>query len=293
MLQRTDPGTYIFRDELAGHIAMGLGGRAVETPRPPRIIVDEVKFDAPTVIPGELQSELTELIKKTRTRALPGWSEELEEVVVRGALQDQGYFRVEAHGEVQITKNGSDFQHVSITLHVEHGIQYRLGELSFRPVQPGEKLVFPPEELRELIPLAEGDLFNVQKIKEGLDALKKHYGANGYIDFVAAPGTEPDDANQRVDLIMQLDQQKQFRTGKVKVLSADPGMQTLLESAIKPGDVYNSEAIEKFFEENRDVLPPDSSPDDIQLENRNVKTSVVDLAFNLLTCEEFRATFDP
>ena len=269
----------------------GVGTRP-ETPRPPRIVVDEVKFEGST-LPTEIHVQLTQLMKEIRQRAWAGWIDEVGEIVVRGALLDQGYFRIEEKAEADVLSSDAEFQHVAITLHIDLGLQYGLGEVSFRSANATEVLAFPREELRKAIPLSDGELFSTQKIREGLDNLRKLYGSKGYIDFVATPIVEADDATQRISLIMELDQQKQFRIGKVKVISLEPNLKPLLESQFKSGEIFNSNVLDSFFELNKSVLPPNASPEDMEVEHRDVRAGVVDLRFNLLTCSQFRSTLDP
>lgn len=264
----------------------------IETPRPPRIIVDDVTFDGPP-LPGEIQTQITQLVKQIRKRAWPGWIEEVGEVVVRGTLQDEGYYHVEEKTEAQVISSDPAFQHVSITLHIDLGLEYRLGSVAFRSADPTQSLVFPADELRKLVPLSEGELFSGEKIREGLDNLRKLYGSKGYYDFTATPLIQADDAKQRISLVMELDEQKQFRIGKVKVISLDPKIQPILDSEFKPGDIFNSQAIEEFFQENKSALPPDASPEDMGVERTDVSAGIVDLRFILLTCSQFRSTLDP
>ena len=263
------------------------------TPRPPRIVIDEVKFDDSSRLPDQLQGELSQVVKATRTRAWPGWIDELQEVTVLGAMHDKGYFQAMDTAEVEIRDAAPDFQRVSITLHVEPGLQYRLGGVSFRSADLDAPISFPLEELRKLIPLSEGNVFSSSKIREGLDTLRKLYGTHGYIDFTPTPLTEVDDTTQRISLIFELDQQKQFRIGKINVLSFDPKLQALLESKVKAGDTFNSQVIEDFFEENKSALPPGASPEDMRREHTDVRAGLVDLTFNFLTCSQFRTTLDP
>lgn len=258
-----------------------------EAPRPPRIVVDDVRFDGPA-LPDEINEQLAQVIKNVRTRARPGWIDEVAEILVRGTLQDEGYFRVEPKADAQVLSGDAAFQHVTITLQIDLGLQYRLGEVSFRSAYLNEALAFPLEELRATIPLSEGDLFSAEKIRESDSNLRKLYGSKGYIDFVAEPIVNVDDATQRISLIMQLDQQKQFRIGKVKVISLDPTLQPLFESIFRPGNIFNSQALEDFFQENKSAFPPNASLEDMEVEHRDVKAGIVDLRFNLLTCSQFR-----
>jgi hypothetical protein len=67
-----------------------------ETPLPaPRVIIDEVKFDAPIHIPDSVQEELVTSIKQRGLGApIAEWLDETAEFGVRGAWQNNGYFKV-------------------------------------------------------------------------------------------------------------------------------------------------------------------------------------------------------
>ena len=91
--------------------------------------------------------------------------------------------------------------------------------------------------------MQEGDVFNVIKIRESLDAMKRRYGENGYINFVATPNTEVDDSTRRISLIFELDQGKQFRIATVDVHGLDPGREATLLSKLHPGDFFRNSVV--------------------------------------------------
>lgn len=163
------------------------------------------------------------------------------------------------------------------------GLQYRLGSLQFRSSDADDPLAFPPEQLRKLVTLKEGELFNVDKIRQSLDALRDLYSANGYIDFVATPLTDVDDGARRISLIMELDQQKQFHLGKVEVFGQNPTLEALFRSKFKPGDISDGRSAWDFLKEHKAELPPNTLPEDLWL-HRNVKSGTVDLRFSFDTC---------
>ncbi|MFZ0882267.1 MAG: POTRA domain-containing protein [Candidatus Acidiferrales bacterium] len=145
--------------------------------------------------------------------------------------------------------------------------------------------MFSDEQLRKLLPLREGDIFSVEKIREALDAMKKLYGNYGYIDFVVSPTTNIADDHPRISLVMEMDQQKQFRVGTVEVFGPDPKTESRLKSALKPGEIYSPELLRRVLEENRAALPSDFSLQDVEF-HRDVKSGTVDLRFNLQTCPQ-------
>ncbi len=219
----------------------------------PKIIVDDVKFDSSVHLPDS--NEEPEIISELKQHMFDFGSEGLDEILevrIRGAWQDQGFFKVLASGQTQVVSSDSTYEHVVVTIRVDPGLQYRLGDVRFRSSDPDDRetLAFPREELRKLIPLQEGDIFNVTKIRESLDAMKRLYGSDGYIDFVATPATDVDDIARRVSLIMEVDEGKQFRVGKVEVLGLEPGKAAALTSRVKPGDVFQYSLVETFVRAN-------------------------------------------
>ena len=260
----------------------------------PRIIIDDVKFDGPIHISDSDRQQLVSELKERSYRADYDWLSEVQEIGIKSVWRDRGYFKVEVSAKEELLRSDSAGEHVLVIVHVDEGAQYRLGSIQFRSSDPDVPLAFPTEDLRKLIPMNTGDIFSAEKIRESLDSLKLLYGSNGYIDFVAEPLTDIDDSpDHRISLVMELDQQKQYRLGKIEVLGPNPVVETFLKSKLRPGDVYNWKAVENLVKENEAVLPPNTSPQDLEL-NRNVKNGTVDLRFNFSapfnfqTCSQFQ-----
>jgi outer membrane protein insertion porin family len=246
----------------------------------PKMIVDDVKFDGPAHLPDS--SEEREAISEVKQHMFDAGSEGLDavlEVRIRGDWQNHGFFKVIATGQTQVMSADSTYEHVLVTIHVDPGLQYRLADVRFREEDPDEPdmLAFPREDLRKLIPLQEGDLFSTEKIRESLDAMKKFYGSYGYINFVATPVTEVDDANQRISLLMELDEGKQFRVGKVEVFGLELGKAATLASALQTGDVFNRSLVDDFVEANMSALPEGASRQvlDIQGDEKEGRVDIV------------------
>jgi outer membrane protein assembly factor BamA len=148
----------------------------------PKMIVAGVKFDSPVHLPDS--SEEPEIISQIKQHMFDYGQEGMDEVLevrIRGAWQDQGFFKVLASSQTQVVSSDSAYEHVVVTIHVGPGLQYRLGSVRFRSSDPDDRetLAFSREELRKLLPLRDGDIFNVAKIRESLDAMKKLYESHG------------------------------------------------------------------------------------------------------------------
>jgi hypothetical protein len=103
----------------------------------PKMIVDDVKFDGPAHLPDS--NEEREVISQLKQHMFDRGSEGLDEVLevgIRYAWQDQGYFKVMATGQTQIVSSDSAYEHVVVTIHVTPGQQYWLGESGISREQP-------------------------------------------------------------------------------------------------------------------------------------------------------------
>src|ERR1039458_284163 len=120
---------------------------------------------------------------------------------VRQAYQDAGYFQARTleesidiehrggHGwRLPIFKMNQAGITADITLPVEEGKLYHLRNMSFT----GVKLFRTPQVLmKPLFGLSEGDIFSTDKLRKGIENMRKLYGKFGYIDFVPEPGLPP------------------------------------------------------------------------------------------------------
>jgi len=280
-------------------------------PHTPQIYIDSLTFDGPIHLSAASLKQLLTTMKENKFSTDFTSPEEIEEWL-RGPWRDEGYFKVEVSVQAAPVGGGYDGRY-AITAHVDEGLQYRLGRIDFRADSdpdsddygtPGKPLprrkassedtpdsvelaprpVFPLEELRKLIALQEGDIFSAEKVREGLDALKRLYGAHGYIDFVAQPITEIDDEHQIVSIRLDLVEEKQYRIGKIEVSGLDAKSESGLIWKIKTGDVFNNEALHAFFDENQRNFPAGSYWAEEPNIVRHAKTGTVDVEFTFKSC---------
>jgi outer membrane protein assembly factor BamA len=269
------------REEVQAKMNLGASPPAPAT----RGSIEAIKFEGQIHLPATLLNKLITQLKQRGFGSGSEWLDEIQDVPIRAAWQDNGYFRVITTAESRLIDG--DFTHLyfSVTVHVDEGLQYRLEDVTFRSSDPDTPLVFPPERLRRLIFLQDGEIFSVDQIRNSLEALKKFYGTQGYIDFTATPFMDLDDSAGLISLRMELDQQKQYRIGKVEVWGPNPEFESLLKSKLKRGDIFDYQAIEDFIKENTSTLPADVSPSDVEL-RRNVKYGTVDLRFDFAACPD-------
>jgi hypothetical protein len=274
-------------DEICDLTGQNCKESAEEAPRP-RVFIDSVKLLGGDSLPPVVRLRVLGSLKSRELAPGPfseDWLRELEEMGPRRRLREAGYFRANVTAEGRVQEGNAVSQRVGLTLRVEEGPRYHLGSTQFRSASDSTPLAFPFETLRQQIALRDGAAFDVAKIGIGLESLGRLYGARGYIDFTPEPHTEIDEDTGTISLIIILDQQKQYRVGKVEVWGPDDAKEKLLQSQWEAGGIFDREKLETFFQENKSLLPADASREDVVV-LRNAREGTVDLAFDFRVCPQ-------
>jgi outer membrane protein insertion porin family len=126
---------------------------------------------------------------------------------------------------------------VDITLPVEEGAQYRLKEITFT----GNKAITNNAALRAQFRIKDGDIFDTEQIRKGIENLRKAYAALGYINFTPVPNTIPDDDKKLISMSIDLDEGKQFFVRRIEFQGNTTTRDKVIrrELALEEGQVYN------------------------------------------------------
>ena len=116
----------------------------------------------------------------------------------RDLLQQRGYFKALVQDPKSKTVGSSERPELEVLLVIELGEIYRLAHIGFRDTP------FGSVELRAAVPLADGEVFNTQKVRQGLKNLREVYHAHGYTNFTPVPNTEIDDEHRLITLTFDL-----------------------------------------------------------------------------------------
>jgi outer membrane protein insertion porin family len=210
---------------------------------------------------------------------------------VRYYYQTKGYFKaLVADPKTQIHDTSgfrwywpfksSPGKAVDITLPVEEGVRYRLKEITFS----GNKAVTNTAGLRALFKLKDGEIFDTEAIRKGLESLRKAYAALGYINFTPVPNTEADDEKRLISLRIDVDEGKQFFVRRIEFQGNTTTRDKVIrrELALEEGQVYNGNLWElsllrlnqlQYFEQ----LKPEQDSEIKQ----NVQDSTVDITLKV------------
>jgi len=167
---------------------------------------------------------------------------------VRDAYQQKGYFKAlvqDPRTKIRDTSGikwyfpfkSSPGKAVDITMPIEEGDKYKLKEIKFT----GYKAINNVALLRRLIPMKDGDYFNVENMRKGLKNLRDAYGEYGYINFTPVPNTEIDDEHKLITVTFDLDEGAQFYVRRIEFKGNTTTRDKVIrrELALEEGGIYN------------------------------------------------------
>jgi hypothetical protein len=234
-------------------------------------IIDAIGFENPSDVPPLLQELLIAAVREYPLYNTSAAIDELNEVGLRGALQSNGYFRAETAIKVQVLSSDSTVEHVSLSIHVDLGSEYRLGSVQFESVDADRPLVFASEELRELIPMHENDVFDTSKLRQAFENLKDLYGSAGYIDFTPVPNFDIDDEQRRINLKIEIAQEQLYRVGRIEFVGNNPAAEQVVKAKLRPGEPVDSRVLEELHVQNNMTV-------------KNAKYGLISFRFDFSTC---------
>jgi outer membrane protein insertion porin family len=213
---------------------------------------------------------------------------------VRAEFQNRGYFKVLVQEpKTNIHDSGHQGFHipliqagpgksVDITMPIEEGDQYKLGEITFK----NNKAVSNTKALRALFPLKDGDTFDRSKIAKGLENLGKAYGQLGYINFTSIPNTTFDEEKKLVFLDIDVDEGKQFYVRRIEFQGNTTTRDKVIrrEIVLEEGQIYNQQLWELSIQRlNQLGFFDNLKPDDPNVTERhlNEKEGTVDLTLKV------------
>jgi outer membrane protein assembly factor BamA len=201
------------------------------------------------------------------------WLDEVKERAQIECWQAQGYFLAGMEATAEEYTPGE----YSVVLTVREGTRYRLGHITFTTV----KHAISADLLRPLVPLNDGDIFDPEKIRIGIEKLRKAYAATGFINMTSVPDTQIDDDHGLINLLWYVDEGAQFFVRAITIDCSSPSIEDAVRTQLvqKIGDVYNQNLIDYSLEKFKEVVPPRTTVD-IQVSTvKDSKPPAVDLHF--------------
>ena len=197
---------------------------------------------------------------------------------VRYELQKEGYFKAEVTtSDLQVLNETPAQRTVVVTLRINEGLQYRLEQINFT----GNK-AFASSQLRQVFAIKDQDVFDTEKIRLGIDELRRLYASEGYINCTPVPNTKANDQARTVALVMDIDEGRQFRIEGLILSGTKEWPQSDMEKLggifrAYSGGVNISELIEQLQAATLAMFPGLDSAHDLVEVEQNAESGTVNI----------------
>jgi outer membrane protein insertion porin family len=173
---------------------------------------------------------------------------------IRDAYQQKGYFTAKVLDHtltIVDTPGGKRFlglpffpkskpgKNANLTIPVEEGHLFHLHKITY----VGVKLFRTPDVLsKQLFRMDNGDVFAINKLRDGIKNLTKLYGDFGYIDFVPEPAIDIVPNTDTIDLTITADEGKQFFVRRIDFTGNTTTRDKVIrrEILLDEGDIYSA-----------------------------------------------------
>jgi outer membrane protein assembly factor BamA len=206
-----------------------------------KIVIDDVDLQGAVHLPESAKRQLVVDLMHREYSENSEWVADVEDKAVRAETdgwpdrQNQGYLGFSVQGRWKMLRREPGLLHVLVTIVLDEGLQKRLKAITFRYL--GAHMaspVFDSSDLRKLIPLNDGEVYNPDKLRAGMDAVARAYHERGFIGLTSNVELQVDQTNQTVAVFEELSEGQQYRWGNIQVVGPDPKMEMLLKTQLKP-----------------------------------------------------------
>ncbi len=187
-------------------------------------------------------------LMKTKRRWLFGSGVYTEQVLEEDLERIRVFYRKHGYQDISVTQEiltAPSGDSLYLHLRLAEGQQHRVGQVAIAGT-----VLFPEHELRRLLTLKPGAVYNPEALQEDLRALKQYYGDRGYINAQVTPDSRVEPATKRMDLTLRMVESELAYVERVEVRGNLRTKDVVIrrELRIKPGERFDGAAVRRSIE---------------------------------------------
>jgi len=196
------------------------------------------------------------------------------------------------------TSLSEDKEKINISIQIREGQQYKLGTVTFKGNLVGEK----PKELTQLLGIQTGDIFNRQKVVDGIQVITNIYTDKGYAYANVTPITQ--DVSDAINLVIEVSLKKKVYINRITISGNTRTHDEVIrrEIGVSEGGLYSRTAIVNsitklrrigyFSDVQIDTSPVEGVPDKIDLHFSVKETKTGELSFGASHSNKYGASLN-
>ncbi len=162
---------------------------------------------------------------------------------IRDVYYNNGYIKVTvAEPVLQLVEDKTGMK---ISIQVSEGEQFKISSVEIA----GNK-EYKEDELRKLIKISSGTLFDKSVLSKDVVAISDKYSNNGYALVSVFPDLVPDEDKKTVRVVFRITEGDKYTVGKISISGNTKTRDKVIRREIKldEGDIFNSSAIKRSYE---------------------------------------------
>jgi outer membrane protein insertion porin family len=212
---------------------------------------------------------------------------------------------------IEDSKDG-DSRYIQLRIPITEGARYRVDEFSFEG-----NTVVKSEGLRPLFKIKKGEYYSDKDIRKGMEKARELYGSGGYMEFTGYPdlrpegqdadnggnggavpaalAADPPNPNPTVDVIMRLQEGKQYFVNRITFVGNTTTRDNVIrrEMRLLEGHIFNTESLKHSVRRLNQLgyFKNLEGQEDIQVDKTAGKDNTVDVTLKLEEQNRNQLTF--
>ena len=211
---------------------------------------------------------------------------------------DHGYIqaRIESHEIIPNFERGK----INLRTRVVEGPQFRVGSVTFKGNE-----ILGDEEIRGLIQLKEGDVFNRSLLRASVRRIADRYSEIGRARAEVTPATEMDPQARRIEVALTIKEGPEVYVERINITGNTKSSEKVLrrEMRVAEGDLFTYQKLVRsrqrlfnlgYFDEVNATIEPGSTPDKIvvQVDVKERATGLFSIGAGYSSLDNLFATLD-
>jgi outer membrane protein assembly factor BamA len=246
-----------------------------------QIRINQATFDSAPNLPPSAREKIVAELRSVFFDS-PAGAVDLAQKITRRRYQENGYHDVRVTADSHRVFDDGIYVWYDLQVHVaSEGVQYRLNDVAF-----ARNTAIRSEQLRPMISLEPGAIFNSTALADGITAVRHANHDKGYVNVAIFPRLEFDPKRPDISVLLDIDEGHVFTFDNVAVAGVPIEQVKAFVDVLSAwhGQIMTPRVLEQMFASLKPILPPCADPMRNSTPRFKEKTAQVTLVLDFQEC---------